>query len=245
MPNTRFSFALGGLALCATTLLSLSFMAAPAQEPSAQEPDQAERMLPKDSKALKAIAASKAIYVGVSKCKSCHNKEAMGKIYAKWEETKHHEALDGLKSDDALRYGKEVGIEKPWEADACLKCHITAYETPKEKRHKRFKMNLGVQCESCHGPGSIHIKARLKAAKEGKKAGVDLSGLPKGVPEGEIILPDEGLCRSCHNEDSPSFKKFDFGERLEKIRHLHPLRKEPRVKPREKKKDEAEAESKQ
>ena len=55
------------------------------------------------------------------------------------------------------------------------------------------------------------------------------------MPEGEIVLADEGLCRSCHNENSPSYKEFKFGERLEKIRHLHPLRKAPRVTPPKKK----------
>ncbi len=236
MKKTRSSLFLGGLALSTAAFLSLSAAILPRQEPADANTAKSEIMRPEDSKALKAIAASKAIYVGASKCKSCHNKDSMGKVYDKWTKMKHYSALENLKSEDAIRLGKENGIDKPWEADACLKCHITAYTEPAERRHKRFKMDKGVQCESCHGPGSLHVKARLKAAKEGIKGDKELIQ----IPEGEIVLPDEGLCRNCHNEESPSYKEFDFGERLEKIRHLHPLRKEPRVHP-PKKDDDAQS----
>jgi len=229
---------IGSLLLAAVALSALS-AANMRQEPAAQEPEKAPIMLPKDSKALKAIAASEAVYVGAKKCKSCHNKDSMGNVYDKWEKMKHFKALERLQSKEALEAGKERGVEKPWEDSKCLKCHVTAYEAPAEKKHKRFPTDMGVQCETCHGPGSIHIKARLQAAKEGVKGEDSLLE----IPAGEIVLPDEGLCRSCHNEDSPSYKEFKFGERLEKIRHLHPLRKEPRVKPPKPKKAEGEAEA--
>lgn len=234
MTLRRTKLLFGGFALSAAAFLTLT--ATIAQEPAAQEPTEPKIMLPEESKALKQIAASEAIYVGASKCKSCHNKDAYGKIYDKWGEMKHSHALEGLKTDEAIALGKELGIEKPWEEDSCLKCHITAYEEPKERRHKRFKMDKGVQCETCHGPGSIHVKTRLAEAKAGNK----LEGLPMGVPASEIVMPDEGLCRSCHNDESPSFEEFDYAERLEKIRHMHPLRKEPRVKAPEKKEEGAE-----
>ncbi len=199
-----------------------------AQEPvKAQEPAKVAEVAEKkkESKALKAIAASTSIYVGASKCKSCHNKETRGEVYNKWTEMKHSKAYETLASPEALKIGKKLGIKEPQKHDDCLKCHLTAYKAPEEKVHKRFMPLMGVQCETCHGPGSEHVKIRLQDAKDNKVE----AGTLREIPVNEMILPDEMLCRSCHNEGSPSFKKFDFDERLGKIRHLHPLREKPRV----------------
>lgn len=220
------------LILAGLALASFAALLSNPQEPAAQEPAK------KESAAMKAIAKSEAIYVGAKKCKSCHNKEDRGAIYGKWTEMKHSKALETLKNEESIAIGKELGIEKPWEAKECLTCHETAFNEKAERKHKKFKKDLGVQCESCHGPGSIHVKKRLAAAKAKKVE----PGTLRDIDEGEIFLPDEMLCRSCHNPDSPSFRKFDFGERLEKIRHLHPKREKPRVVAPKKKKDgEAEA----
>ncbi len=220
------------LLIAGLALASLAAFASTSQEPADQEP------VKKESVALKNIAASKAVYVGAKKCKSCHNKESRGGIYDKWAEMKHSHALETLKSDEAIALAKEQGIEKPWEADACLECHETAFGEPKERKHKKFKTDLGVQCESCHGPGSEHVSKRLAIARDKTKKVPE--GTLREIEKGEIFLPDEMLCRKCHNERSPSFEKFEFGERLEKIRHLHPKREEPRVVPPKKKKDKKE-----
>lgn len=207
------------------------------QEPTKQEEVQ-EKDKKKESKALKEIAAMEAVYVGASKCKSCHNKENQGGINDKWGELRHSHAFEVLATPEALALGKKVGIKKPQEADDCLKCHVTAFKAPKEKLHKRFKPNLGVQCETCHGPGSEHVKTRLKVAKENKVE----PGTLREIPKGEMVLPDEMLCRSCHNEESPSYKEFHYGKSLDKIQHLHPKREKPRVVPPKKVKKAAEAE---
>ncbi len=185
-----------------------------------------------ESAALKAFALSKSVYVGATKCKSCHNKEVKGLIYDKWSKLGHAKSIEVLTSEKGLAVAKELGIKKPAEAPECLKCHVTAFGEKKERLHKRFKPNLGVQCESCHGPGSQHVKVRLAAAKVEKVPEEVL----QEIPADEAPLPDQLLCLSCHNEESPTYKKFDFGERLEKIRHLHPQREKPRVLPPKKKK---------
>lgn len=223
-----------------STLLAVGIAAQPgssyaqeavkAQEPAAVEQEAAKK---KESKAQKLIDASKATYVGASKCKSCHNKDTRGKVYSKWEEMGHAHAYETLATPEAIEVGKKLGIKEPQKAEECLSCHLTEKRVPKEKLHKRFKPNKGVQCETCHGPGSDHVKTRLKEAKENKVE----PGTLRDIPEHEMILPDEQLCRSCHNPDSPSFVKFDFDERLGKIRHLHPKREKPRVFAPKKKKD--------
>jgi hypothetical protein len=203
------------------------------QEPAEKQEEE------KVSKALKAIAESEAIFVGASKCKSCHNKESAGHIYDKWEKASHAKAFETLKSPEAQAIAKERGLEDASKAAECVKCHDTAFTEPKERKHRRFAAEKGVSCETCHGPGSDHIKARLAAAKADETSSDAINVLP----EGEMILPDKLLCKSCHNEESPSYKEFDFGKRLEEIRHLHPLREKPRVvAPKPKKEGEAETE---
>jgi hypothetical protein len=224
------------LLIAGLALISFAAVASTDQEPADQEP------VKKESVALKNIAASKSVYVGAKKCKSCHNKESRGGVYDKWTGMKHAKALETLKGDEAIALAKEVGIEKPWEAAECLKCHETAFGEPAGRKHKKFKKDFGVQCESCHGPGSEHVKIRLKVAKD--KTQTVEEGSIREIEKGEIFLPDEMLCRSCHNEESPSFEKFEFGERLEKIRHLHPKREKPRVAPPKKKKGEKKVEEK-
>jgi hypothetical protein len=43
----------------------------------------------------------------------------------------------------------------------------------------------------------------------------------KSIEKG-LIIPDEALCRSCHNEESPTFKGFNYEEYLAKIAHPVP-----------------------
>lgn len=218
--NFRLPTLLFGTSLAALASFTGTLPVFP-QEPAEKQEEEEEKV----SKALKAIAESKAIYVGASKCKSCHNTESAGHIYDKWEKAKHAKAFEVLKSPEALAVAKERGLEDPTKAAECMRCHDTAYEEPEKRKHRRFKNELGVQCETCHGPGSDHITARLAAAK----AGETLEDAINVLPDGEMILPDKLLCQSCHNEQSPSYKEFDFGERLKEIRHMHPLREKPRV----------------
>lgn len=220
---------------------SLAVLAAFAAPPIAlfQDPEMVidEDALKQDSETVKAIAAMEGTYVGASKCKSCHNKESAGKIHDKWESLKHAHAFEALSSDEAKAIAKERDIEDAAKAPECLKCHDTAYAEPKERKHRRFKNELGVQCETCHGPGSLHVKARLTAAKEEKVE----EGVLQILPAGEVAMPDVQLCLTCHNDESPSYEELDLQEALKTIEHLHPKREKPRVTVPMKKKDDTAA----
>ena len=37
-----------------------------------------------------------------------------------------------------------------------------------------------------------------------------------------LVLPDEKTCKGCHNEESPSYKNFDFASFSQKIAHPMP-----------------------
>jgi hypothetical protein len=160
-------------------------------------------------------------YIGAAKCKNCHNSASTGDQYGKWKQQKHAKAYETLASADAKKIGKERGIEDPQKSDACVKCHSTAFKEEPAKVMKGFDPNAGVQCESCHGPGQKHMKARMAAAASAD----DSKEAPRlEIPKDEIISrPELSSCTVCHNpKDSPSYKPFCFKKRLQDIAHLDP-----------------------
>lgn len=160
-------------------------------------------------------------YIGAQACKNCHSEEAKGDQYGSWHNSAHAKAYDLLASDEAKKVGAEHGVKEPQKSDQCLQCHETAFGKPKDEIKKGFEPTMGVQCETCHGPGEEHAKARLIAAMTGKTE----KGKLQEIPAGEIIAkPELQTCLGCHNEKSPTFKPFCFKERNAKIRHLNPMK---------------------
>lgn len=160
-------------------------------------------------------------FIGTKRCKMCHSAAHTGNAFGKWESSAHAGAWKVLASDAAKKLAAERGVAgDPQQAKECLRCHVTAYGEKPERLDKTFEPKDGVSCESCHGPGEAHAKARLKGAIAAK--GRD----PKErmeVPAGEIVTrPEPKTCLTCHNDQSPSFKPFCFRERLAQIRHPDP-----------------------
>ncbi|MBN1985729.1 MAG: cytochrome c family protein [Prolixibacteraceae bacterium] len=134
-------------------------------------------------------------YIGAAKCKMCHNKPDKGEQFNKWEAGPHAKAMESLK-------GEEKNDPK------CLKCHSTAASVDKSLV-ATIKVEEGVSCESCHGPGSVYKSAAIMKNQK--------LSLSKG-----LILPTEEVCIQCHNEESPTFKGFNFDEYVAKIAHDDP-----------------------
>jgi hypothetical protein len=137
-------------------------------------------------------------YIGATKCKMCHNKADKGEQYNKWAAGPHAKAMESLKGDDATN-------------PKCLKCHSTAAGVDK-KLVGSLKVSEGVSCESCHGPGSAYKSATVMKKQE--------LSLAKG-----LIIPDEKVCKTCHNEESPNYKGFNYAEYAAKIAHDNPKTK--------------------
>lgn len=157
-------------------------------------------------------------YIGAEKCKNCHQAQASGDQYGHWQQSGHSKTFDALASDAAKAAAKERGVDDAQKSEKCLKCHVTAFGAPPETIKKGFEMRQGVQCESCHGPGEKHMKARFAAAGSGAAAGAR-----QELPAGEIVAKVElTTCLTCHNEESPTFKPFCFSERWAKIGHFDP-----------------------
>ena len=157
-------------------------------------------------------------YIGAAKCKNCHASDESGNQYGAWCESKHSHAFEALASEEARSAGQERGVAEPQTSEKCLKCHVTAYGQPAERFKGKFDSTRGVQCESCHGPGEHHMKARFLAASQ-----PDATGDYVAVPPTEIVTqPPREVCLGCHNEESPTFKPFCFKKRWQKIQHLDP-----------------------
>jgi Cytochrome c554 and c-prime len=177
----------------------------------------------KDAKDSKPAGAAK--YIGADKCKNCHSTDASGNQFAAWQKAGHAKAFATLASDEAKKIAKEKGIDDPQKSDKCVKCHETAFGLPADMIKKGFDATMGVQCESCHGPGEAHMKARMAAAM---KAEGDTSK-PQPIPAGEILSNvDEKTCATCHNSESPTFKPFCYCERVAKIAHFDPRKQHPK-----------------
>jgi hypothetical protein len=168
-----------------------------------------------------ASAGEKHAFVGATKCKMCHKKAEVGEQYVIWEKSKHAQAYATLAGEEAKEIAKAKGIENPQEADACLKCHVTGHGAPAELLGSKYDMTEGVTCESCHGAGGDYYK---KSTMEGVYTG-EIEAATVG-----LMIPDEKTCVKCHNEESPTFEKFDFKEMSKKIAHPIPEAKKAEYK---------------
>lgn len=112
------------------------------------------------------VEAGQAKFIGDTKCISCH--KAAARSFAT---TRHAQAWATL-----------VKTRKTGQED-CVTCHVTGYG---EMGGSSFGFTKGlenVQCEACHGPGSIHVE------KRGKE-----------IPFAGRLKTPESLCIRCHNE---------------------------------------------
>jgi excinuclease UvrABC ATPase subunit len=165
------------------------------------------------------ILDGKHAYVGTKTCSMCHKKDDTGAQYAIWEASRHAQAYKTLQSEAADDIAKERGFTtKAAETEACLKCHVSGYNIDAALLSDKFSMADGVQCETCHGPGSAY---KTKKIMESRKLSVE-NGLI-------VFEKTEELCTGCHNEESPSFKGFNFEEMWDKIKHPNPKRLESKL----------------
>ena len=137
--------------------------------------------------------ARRADYVGSARCRSCHLGE-----HQSWSTTRHGMAFANLASADsgaiaAMASKLKVKLTTPPEkTDACVVCHVTGlglaggYPGVDSTAHASLS---AVGCESCHGPGSLHVSAPFSTKKT-------------------VIqrVPSAKLCKQCHTElTSPTF----------------------------------------
>jgi hypothetical protein len=136
-------------------------------------------------------------YVGNSKCKMCHKGENKGMIWERWLGTRHALSMETLDPEKGENDNPD-----------CLKCHVTGFGEPTGYNVEEPNEDLAsVGCEACHGPGSDYKKMSVMKDRE------------QAVAAG-LVIPTEETCVRCHNEESPTFKGFDYKEALIKGTHM-------------------------
>jgi len=132
-------------------------------------------------------------YVGADKCKTCHKSE-----HGSWLTTKHAKAYEALKPEDRKK-------------DSCAVCHVTGQGVADS-------LFAGVQCEACHGPGSLYKAMTIMSPAKYK---ADRAAQHKLALEAGLVIPNKDVCVKCHNAKSPTFKGFDYEKALIQGVHAH------------------------
>lgn len=141
----------------------------------------------KDAAAKKEV---KADFIGAAKCIVCHKKDGVG---PSWETTAHAKAFSVLSAEQQKN-------------EKCLGCHTTGKLATGE-------MLEGVQCEACHGAGSLYKSMAIMKDKE------------KSIANG-LIMPNEETCVKCHNDKVAAeckAKPFVFKERVKDKKGVHDM----------------------
>jgi cytochrome c5 len=179
-------------------------------------------------------------YVGVRVCASCHGGESAGGEGRNpshvWQKSRHaaaHRTLANMSADGKVQRveglwiarmgrGDKYGLPVPAaEFPHCLICHATAAAAAPRLVSGSLDPKEGVQCESCHGPGSAHAKVE-SLKRSGKPIPAEevaaalavarAATLRRYAGEKEI----EAMCRTCHDGMCGD---FDFQKAWPKVRH--------------------------
>ena len=151
-------------------------------------------------------------YVGTSTCGMCHKSDKQGSQLSIWQNSKHAQAYNILKDAKADEIAKSKGFQtKAIETPECLKCHASGYNVDAKLIGEKFKIEDGVQCETCHGAGADYKSKKVMENRE------------EAITNGLIVPANiEEYCITCHNAESPTYVEFNFEAMWDKIKHPVP-----------------------
>lgn len=161
------------------------------------------------------------VYVGARACADCHGARSMGSQYSLWLHSKHSRAWAALAKPESREIARLSGLRgvEPQQSVICLGCHATAAHTEDWEREPEFRIEEGVQCEACHGPGSEYMTESVMRDREAaRKAG--------------LRMPGERECMNCHLEKGSHIAVlrkpvFDLKQDQEAIKHPLPENPSP------------------
>lgn len=133
-------------------------------------------------------AEQKPVYVGARVCGRCHAGAGMGNQYSLWLHSKHSQAWAVLAKPEGKKIAQLSGIRQdPQDTFTCLGCHSSGAQAESWEKDDTFRLEDGVQCESCHGPGSEYIPVEImQDTEKARQAG--------------LIMPGPDVCMTCHKE---------------------------------------------
>jgi YVTN family beta-propeller protein len=125
-------------------------------------------------------------YVGAIACATCHGAQSNSRAYATWRMSPHAAAYATLATPRADEIAREMGVTgSPQQADRCLACHATGGGEPAGRFLESFDPAQGVQCESCHGPGSAYLAQAVMLD-------------PVAATDAGLRKVDRTICVRCH-----------------------------------------------
>jgi len=125
-----------------------------------------------------------------------------------WVQSAHAQSYAVLGTSGAWEAAAKVGLEgNPQGNTECLRCHATGFAEKLLSFAESFEIEEGVQCESCHGPGSEYSTESIMSDREAAEA----AGL---------LIPREKICLVCHDGECPaSSETFDYAAAAKTIAH--------------------------
>jgi YVTN family beta-propeller protein len=151
------------------------------------------------------------LYTGEQVCLECHAADLPG--HECWLDPvpEHRHTYEALTSPLAKHVAALCGVgESPQESRICLGCHATGADAGPRWAAETFNIADGVQCEACHGAGSLHVEARRRP---------DANRGP-GVLD-RMHLPLRSECNGCHRELSSHRLVLSSGYRKPKVDALY------------------------
>jgi YVTN family beta-propeller protein len=158
-------------------------------------------------------AEKQPVYVGALACARCHEGPGTGSQYSHWLMSKHAEAWASLALPEAKEMARLSGItDVPEQSPMCLGCHATAADAEDWERVEEFRIEDGVQCEKCHGPGSEYMM---------------VMGDPEAAMQAGLRKFTKRDCEVCHYVKGShvavhNTPKIDVDEAWERLSHPIP-----------------------
>lgn len=127
-----------------------------------------------------------------------------------YTQKKHWDLPPGFEDGVNTRFSRKIGLE-------CMSCHNGYPEFVQGSENKYKGVPTGIDCERCHGPGSIHVAQRQSGSRVDTSKYIDYSIVN---PAKLSIDAQFDICQRCHLQgnavlkDHRSFYDFRPGQKL-------------------------------
>jgi predicted CXXCH cytochrome family protein len=127
-----------------------------------------------------------------------------------YTQKKHWDLPPGFENGFNTRFSRKIGLE-------CITCHNAYPNFVLGSENKYTSVPTGIDCERCHGPGSIHVAQRQTGSKIDTSKYIDYSIVN---PAKLSIDAQFDLCQRCHLQgnailkNQKSFYDFKPGQKL-------------------------------
>lgn len=110
----------------------------------------------------------------------------------------------GFENGGNTRFSRKIGLE-------CMSCHNALPDFVKGSENKYNALPEGINCERCHGPGSIHVQQRQQGVIVDTSKYIDYSIVNPGKLPVDLQFD---VCQRCHLQGNTVLKEgksfFDF-----------------------------------